>query len=395
MRYLVKARVKVGRERALLEAIQDGTLGRGSVAGDEYACDMERARLGQDHAVHWVENCFCATPLQEERPYWEQYFELLSVKDAHNRRNCRDWNGTQPWACCDCDCTKRLEDRLRQRGEPFLEALGNGACPGPTFSSNTTGNDRATEPNKMKTTLHPLREEQTQSWLPFLTFTVLNFLLASTLLAGEGPTDKSGAGAGQLVPLELKLPPPAFKGTPKDMQLSAIVEPLSDKPRPPFMIPPGLKNVAPGKKLTCSDKNATESVLEKITDGDKEPSDQSIIYLRKGTQWVQMDLGSPQALFAIVLWHAHNTPKVYHDVIVQIADDPDFMENVRTLFNNDQDNSSGRGVGTDREFFETYEGRLIDAKGAKARYLRFYSKGSTESALNEYTEIEVYGRPAP
>jgi len=135
--------------------------------------------------------------------------------------------------------------------------------------------------------------------------------------------------------------------------------------------------------------------LEKITDGDKEPSDQSIIYLRKGTQWVQMDLGSPQALFAIVLWHAHNTPKVYHDVIVQIADDPDFMENVRTLFNNDQDNSSGRGVGADREYFETYEGRLIDAKGAKARYLRFYSKGSTESALNEYTEIEVYGRPAP
>ncbi len=247
----------------------------------------------------------------------------------------------------------------------------------------------------MKTTHHPLREEQTQSWLLFLTFTALNFLLASTLSAGEGPTDKSGAAAGQLVPLELKLPPPAFKGTPKDMQLSAIVEPLSDKPRPPFLVPPGLKNVAPGKKLTCSDKNATESVLEKITDGDKEPSDQSIIYLRKGTQWVQMDLGSPHALFAIVLWHAHNTPKVYHDVIVQIADDPDFMENIRTLFSNDQDNSSGRGVGTDREFFETYEGRLIDAKGAKARYLRFYSKGSTESALNEYTEIEVYGRPAP
>jgi len=137
MRYLVKARVKVGRERDLLKAIQDGSLGRGSIAGDEYACDMERARLGEDGAVHWVETCFCATPLQEERPYWEQYFELLCVKDAHNRKHCRDWSGTQPWACCDCDCTKRLEDRLRQRGEPFLEALGNGACPGPTLSSNT------------------------------------------------------------------------------------------------------------------------------------------------------------------------------------------------------------------------------------------------------------------
>ncbi|MCX6913442.1 MAG: hypothetical protein NT167_10410, partial [Verrucomicrobia bacterium] len=83
----------------------------------------------------------------------------------------------------------------------------------------------------------------------------------------------------------------------------------------------------------------------------------------------------------------------YHDVIVQVADDADFIENVRTLFNNDQDNTSGLGVGTDREYFEAYEGKLINAKGTKARYIRFYSKGSTESALNEYTEMEVYGRP--
>src|SRR6266699_140094 len=148
----------------------------------------------------------------------------------------------------------------------------------------------------MKTTPHPLREEQTQSWLLFLTFTVLNFLLAFTLSAGESPTDKSGAGAGQLVPLELKLPPPAFKGTPKDIQLSAFVEPLSDKPRPPFMVPPGLKNVAAGKKLTSSDTNAPESVLQKIVDGDNEPSDQSIIFLHKGRQWVQLDLGAPHEI---------------------------------------------------------------------------------------------------
>jgi cytochrome c peroxidase len=86
--------------------------------------------------------------------------------------------------------------------------------------------------------------------------------------------------------------------------------------------------------------------------------------------------------------------KVYHDVIVRVADDPDFIENVRTVFNNDSDNSSGLGFGTNREYVETYEGKLINAKGVKARYVRFYSKGSTESALNEYTEIEVYGRQA-
>ena len=88
---------------------------------------MEQARIADDGSAHWVETCFCATPLQEERPHWEKYFELLSVKDAHNRKNCRDWNGTEPWACCNCDCTKRLEERLRQRGESFLDSLKSSA----------------------------------------------------------------------------------------------------------------------------------------------------------------------------------------------------------------------------------------------------------------------------
>src|SRR5258705_10125345 len=124
MRYLVKARVRRGREQALLRAIEEGRLGHGSVAGDEYLANMEQARVGGEGGVaHWVETCFCATPLQEERPYWEEYFELLSVKDAHNRRNCRDWNGSQPWACCDCDCTRKLEERLCKRGQSFLERL--------------------------------------------------------------------------------------------------------------------------------------------------------------------------------------------------------------------------------------------------------------------------------
>jgi len=216
--------------------------------------------------------------------------------------------------------------------------------------------------------------------------------LPINLVAGPLVSLSQAADAGDQVPLVLKLPPPAFKGTPKDLQLSSYVEPLSDKPRPPMMVPNGLKNIAKDSKLSSSDKNATASTLEKIIDGDKEASDQSIIFLRKGPQWVQMDFGAPKELFAIVIWHAHNTAKVYHDVIVQLSDDPDFLKDVRTIFNNDQDNSSGLGVGTDREYFETFEGKLINAKGEKARFIRFYCKGSTESALNEYTEIEVYGR---
>ena len=123
MRYLVKARVKDGREAPLLKAIEKGSLGRGSVAGDEYLKDMDQARLLDDGTVKWVEVCFCPTPLEEERPYWEEYFELLSVKDAHARKNCRDENGSEPWACCHCDCTQKLEDKMKGEGTPFLKDI--------------------------------------------------------------------------------------------------------------------------------------------------------------------------------------------------------------------------------------------------------------------------------
>ena len=123
MRYLVKARVKPGREQELLEAIRSGTLGRGSVAGGEYLRNMGEARLCSDGTARWVEVCYCDTPLAEERPYWERYFDFVRVQDAHARRRCRDLNGSEPWACSECDCTVRLEARLERQGLSFLEAL--------------------------------------------------------------------------------------------------------------------------------------------------------------------------------------------------------------------------------------------------------------------------------
>jgi len=130
-----------------------------------------------------------------------------------------------------------------------------------------------------------------------------------------------------------------------------------------------------------------------VTDGDKESNDNSFVELHRRTQWVQIDLEKRAKIYAILIWHAHHTYQVYHDVIVQVSDDPDFTQGVKTLLNNDYDNSSGLGVGTDKEYFETYEGKLIDAKGVEARYVRCYSRGSTYSALNRYTEIEVWGIP--
>jgi hypothetical protein len=119
VRYLVTARPKPEQRDALSQAIVSGTLGEGSVAGDEYLRNMAAARELDDGRVQWVEICFCPTPLAEERPYWAEYFDLLNVQDAHARSRCRDACGTEPWACVDCDCTARLEARLATKGRPF------------------------------------------------------------------------------------------------------------------------------------------------------------------------------------------------------------------------------------------------------------------------------------
>jgi hypothetical protein len=123
MRYLVKARVKPDQQKPLLNAIDNDTLGKGSIAGDEYQHDMQQARVDEKGVATWVETCFCDPPLEEERPYWQKYFDLLQVTDAHSRRNCRHENGTEPWACGECDCTAKLEQKLQTQGESFLKKL--------------------------------------------------------------------------------------------------------------------------------------------------------------------------------------------------------------------------------------------------------------------------------
>ena len=123
MRYLVTARLKPGQSAPLSQAIEESRLGAGSIAGQEYLRDMAKARLLESGTVRWVEVCYCPTPLQEERPYWEEYFKLVQIKDAHDRRRCRDLIGEEPWACSNCDCTARLESKMEGWGQPFLESL--------------------------------------------------------------------------------------------------------------------------------------------------------------------------------------------------------------------------------------------------------------------------------
>lgn len=207
-------------------------------------------------------------------------------------------------------------------------------------------------------------------------------------------TFAADSGSGDLAPLPLQLPQPTLKGTPDDLPTGPNIEPPSDKPRPPFMAPKGVTNVALHKKVTISDKNPISGKPELITDGQKEAFDDQVVEMHKNMQYAQLDLGAPYKIYAVVIWHDHRWLQVFRDVVVQVADDPDFTQNVQTIFNNDTSNTLGLGIGKDRQYFETQEGKLIDAKGVTGRYLRAYSKGSTLSAFNVYQEIEVYGMPA-
>ena len=197
--------------------------------------------------------------------------------------------------------------------------------------------------------------------------------------------------AQEKVPLQLELPPPLFVGTPVPVQLPNLEPPRKGK-RPDFLVPAGTVNLSKGKTVTSSDNDPIVGTLDLVTDGDKAGDEGCWVELGPGKQWVQIDLGKASDLFAIVLWHFHAQARVYHGVVVQVSDDPQFATGVTTLFNNDIDNRCGLGAGKDMAYIETCEGKLIDAKGVKGRYVRLYSNGNTTNKLNHYTEVEIYGK---
>jgi hypothetical protein len=191
--------------------------------------------------------------------------------------------------------------------------------------------------------------------------------------------------------IDLKLPKPMFVGTPQNMQVPNLEKPLG-KPRPPFLAPAGTVNLALGKSVTSTDNEPIIGEIDYITDDDKEAGEGSFVELGPFTQHVTIDLEKKSNIYAVVIWHFHKQPRVYFDIIVQVADDPEFKTNVKTIFNNDQDNSSGLGKGKDPHYVETAEGKLIDAKGVQGRYVRCYSNGNTNNDLNHYIEVAVYGK---
>jgi len=201
------------------------------------------------------------------------------------------------------------------------------------------------------------------------------------------------SGDSDLEPIAIKLPQPHPGVTPEAIRPSRYIEVPVGKPH--LMAPKGTTNVAFEKPVRGSDEFPIIGELKLITDGDKEASDGSYVELGPGRQHVQIDLGAEYNIYAIVVWHYHKIPRVYHDIVVQVCSDKDFLTDVKTVFNNDYDNSAGLGLGESLEWIETYEGHLINAKGVKGRYVRLYSNGNSTDDLNHYIEVEVYGKPVP
>ena len=196
----------------------------------------------------------------------------------------------------------------------------------------------------------------------------------------------------KLAPIPIELPKPGYAGTPANIDWSQVEKP-SSKPRAPFLAPAGVTNVAKGKKVTSSEKEPLAGDLQMITDGDKKQSDFSCVALGPGLQQVTIDLGAPHNIYAILFWHYHNLI-AYYCVIVQTADDAAFTRNVQTHFNNDRENMAKLGAGKDMIYLENYQGKLVDAKGTRGRYVRLYSYGNNTNDLNHYIEVEVFGIPA-
>ena len=198
------------------------------------------------------------------------------------------------------------------------------------------------------------------------------------------------------VALKTDIPEEVLAGTPPDVlaKLYPHLLPPPTKKRPDFMVPKGTVNLALKKKVSSSESRPIIGELKCVTDGNKQGTDETFVELSPTPQWIQIDLGATSEVYAIFVWHYFRGARGYRDVIIQVADDAKFAKGVKTIYNNDQDNSSRKGIGKDRPYMESNLGKLIDAKGVKARYVRLYSNGNTANDMNHYVEVEIFGKPA-
>lgn len=186
---------------------------------------------------------------------------------------------------------------------------------------------------------------------------------------------------------------------PLDIRSPNLEPSRGGKPQSPVVVPTGCDQLlSAGCRVSSSDADLSPQTLLLVTDGEKDFREIKPLKLAPGVQWVQLDLGIKQKIYAVYIWRYLSDPHVVRDMIVQLSNDVMFLENVETVFNNDHDNTVGLGAGADKEYIEHFMGRSIPVNGIQARYIRVYSNGSVMDGgrinkANYYTEIEVYGEP--
>lgn len=149
---------------------------------------------------------------------------------------------------------------------------------------------------------------------------------------------------------------------------------------------PGIKNLALDAAVTFSSNGSMNNSSEI---NNRSVTSTSLTAIGTGSKYVQMDLGKSSQIDQIRFWHNFYDGRIYTDVVIQLSDDPSFVNGVTTLFNNDSDNSLGLGVGTDDEYAETFTGKTLEFNTVTARYIRLWSNGNNVDTTNEYAEIQV------
>jgi hypothetical protein len=239
----------------------------------------------------------------------------------------------------------------------------------------------------LKFTINTLREKQTGGETMNLKTLTITALAAGLVIVAD---------AEETVTLKIDLPKPCFVGTTKDIRTPNLEPSRNGKDRDPIKVPVGTKLLSKDCKVTSSQAEPLMGELSLVTDGDKEHDLAAFAELAPNLQWVQLDLAKEKVIHAACIWHYHGEEvRVYRDVVCQVSNDPDFIDGVQTVFNNDHDNSSKLGAGKDKEYVEDNKGRPFAVNSVKGRYLRFYSCGNTSNEMNHYTEVEVYGKDLP
>ncbi|MFC1498194.1 FMN-binding protein [Verrucomicrobiota bacterium] len=202
----------------------------------------------------------------------------------------------------------------------------------------------------------------------------------------------------EILDLELDAVTRATPGWPKNLKMPGNFR-GTELRRPPVIVQPSTKLLSREKPVTCSmGKTPILGTLDQIVDGDKRSEEENIVELSPGAQWIQIDLEKTKEISLVVIWHHYKNAAIYNDVVVQLSDDPQFKTNVKTIYNNDHDNSSGMGVGQDTSYAARWWGEIADARGkafnkkVRARYVRVYTADGAGDEPPRFVEISVYGK---